>query len=438
MQTSNSTVFGSDATSAKPAGPVGGHEPALDGIRLFAFLAVFWFHAFVFPQVITLPLGKGGVTAFFVLSGFLIGGILLNARDTQGVSLGAKFRTFYARRSLRIFPVYYFVLAITTLLAAAGLHDLHYSFTDPWDWFYLINIADYLVKEWPNAQAHLWTLGVEEQFYLVAPLLILTLGNRKLSWICVLAWIGGAVLHYLAAAQPNPDQFAGVLPWMQLDPLTLGIAAAILQRQGRFLGVTPRAFGIAGIVCAILALPTNAFPWMVWVGGCDFHLGPAPTNKLIIFCQVVSQWFLSAAVAAVILAFWNGRGGWVRLFLGWKPIAYLGKISYGLYLYHLFVLVTCQNYVPWCQDHRLAGATVALAITIAISAISWHFIENPINELKRYFPYQKRETPAAPQGDVVQLKDDTKRNALLAVCLALLMIGITATVMPHLLQAIAQ
>jgi peptidoglycan/LPS O-acetylase OafA/YrhL len=391
------------ATNAKdgesvnvPAGPKGGHEPALDGIRLFAFLGVFWFHAadcIGDPYwFIMLPIGEGGVRAFFVLSGFLIGGILLNARDSHAVPIGQKFRTFYARRSLRIFPVYYLVLAVSTMLGAAGMHKLHYRWTDPWDWFYLINVADFMVKVWPGAQAHLWTLAVEEQFYLIAPLVILALSNRKLSWISVLLWIGCAVLRLYVLAL-HPIDFAEVLPWMEFDTLTLGIAAAIMQQQGRFLGISPRAFGIAGIVFGILAIPTNFF---MWGGGYTLGLGDSLTNTLMVVSQVLGQWFLGAAVAAMILSFWNGRGGWVRRFLGCRPIAYLGKISYGLYLYHFFVLDIFLYYTPALQQRPWLAASIAFVVTIVISMLSWHFIEHPINELKRYFPYPKRENPLEP------------------------------------------
>jgi peptidoglycan/LPS O-acetylase OafA/YrhL len=421
------------AGDQKPAGPAGGHEPALDGIRLFAFVAVFWFHAcgvvgannLIF---ITLPLGEGGVRAFFVLSGFLIGGILLNARDSHAVPVLEKLRTFYARRSLRIFPVYYFVLAISSLLGLAGLHQLHYSWTDPWDWFYLINVAIHFGRDWPGAQAHLWTLAVEEQFYLVAPLVILALSNRKISWICVFVWIGTTILRF----RTSSDQFYGPLPWMQCDSLTLGIAAAILQRDGRFLGISPRAFGIAGIVFGVLAIPTNYFPWFMMAGPWTFLFG----NKLAVAamgaCMGLGQWLLSAAVAAVILAFWNGRGGLARRIFGARPVAYLGKISYGLYLFHFFVLDIFVYYVPALSHRHWLAATIAFLVTFAISALSWHFIEYPINDLKRFFPYQKPESHGRRSDDNDRVMDTTAKNARRAMATAVLIIAATCAIVPVL------
>jgi peptidoglycan/LPS O-acetylase OafA/YrhL len=433
----------SEPAGAKSTAVVRGHEPALDGIRFFAFLAVFWFHVSVVIGVkdlfFMLPLAEGGVRAFFVLSGFLIGGILLDARDYHSASIFEKLRVFYARRSLRIFPVYYFVLAISSLLGAAGLHQLHWYWTDPWDWLYLTNVAVFLAKDFPGAQSHLWTLAVEEQFYLVAPLVILTLGNRKLSWLSVLAWIGCAVLRSFTSF----DQ--GGLPWTQFDTLSLGIAAAIMQRERRFLGISLRAFVMAGIVFAILAVPTNIF---MWGGGWIFHLGPRLTKELLGPSTVVGQWFLGSAVAALILAFWNGKGGLLRRFFGARPIAYLGKISYGLYLYHLFVMNICLQYVPFFHNRQWLGAATALILTVFISMLSWHFIEHPINELKRFFPYQKRETPKEPQAeiphsDLVTVVDSlpfregvgvgtdaTRKHAAFAVVVALALIGITVAVMP--------
>jgi peptidoglycan/LPS O-acetylase OafA/YrhL len=229
--------------AAKPSDA--GHNHALDGLRFFAFLLVFFFHALQYSPWGNWPVirfGFLGVPIFFVLSGFLIGGILLDLKDKQrpDFGLGAKLRTFYIRRSLRIFPVYYlFIGVLAVQLAMSGRADPVASDSFFWHLTYLTNFRSFFVGMDHIRQGHFWSLAVEEHFYLLAPLVVLLLRPRTLARL-----LGGVILAVAAAryaiyASDSARDF-WVLSPMQFDLLGLGIATAIIERKGRYLGIDAR------------------------------------------------------------------------------------------------------------------------------------------------------------------------------------------------------
>ncbi len=163
-----------------------GHNHALDGLRLLAFLLVFFFHALQYSPWGHWPIirfGYLGVPIFFVLSGFLIGGILLDLRDRErpDYGFGAKLKTFYIRRSLRIFPVYYMFIGVMVVLRLLSGQD------DPvardslfWHLTYLTNFRSFHVGMSNINSGHFWSLAVEEHFYLIAPLIVLLVRHKTL------------------------------------------------------------------------------------------------------------------------------------------------------------------------------------------------------------------------------------------------------------------
>lgn len=357
----------------------GGYSAPLDGLRFFAFLLVFLHHGFGAHYLEPVPLvrfGYYGVHVFFVLSGFLIGRILLDLRDRDDLSLTAKLGRFYARRALRIFPVYYAVILLLALVKGLGLAP-NRPMVLGWDAAYLTNVALYLER--PMMEIHLWSLSVEEHFYLVAPLALLLVGRRALPWLVLGLWL------VVAAARVGVE-LAGLRPvWMLspmlFDTLSVGIAAALVERDGHFLGVTRRRFVQVGGVAAaaVVAIVVR-----------DYVTHRAPSLAV----SASMQWLLAAASAALTLALWRSRPeSWLARFFGCKPFVYLGKISYGLYLFHLFVLnVAVRSF----SGQSLRAGAVALALTILLAAASWHFFERPLNELKRHFSYgSKARAPDA-------------------------------------------
>jgi len=182
------------------SGPDAGRVPALDGLRGIAILMVMLFHfVYLDPTRVLGPFGLiglylrygyTGVNLFFVLSGFLISGILLDAKSEPHY-----FRNFYARRILRIFPLYYGYLIVALVLGRAfsyyGSTTLRLEAqSQVWLWTYTSNLCEAFHQHYFDMFRHFWSLAVEEQFYLVWPVVILLAPRRRLTWIC----IGGVVV----------------------------------------------------------------------------------------------------------------------------------------------------------------------------------------------------------------------------------------------------
>ena len=219
-----------------------GHLPALDGLRGVAVLLVLGFHflhldgreELPFDRAVLAAAGAGwcGVDLFFVLSGFLITGILLDAKGSEGW-----LSTFWTRRALRIFPLHYAYLAALFLVApwllpAAGLAVP--ATTQAWFWTYSGNVLFALRGTFdgaPSFTAHLWSLAVEEQFYLVWPLVVALLTRRGVAWACLTAIAGAAALRFaLLSHGPELANAAYVLMPSRMDALAIGGLAATLAR----------------------------------------------------------------------------------------------------------------------------------------------------------------------------------------------------------------
>jgi len=352
----------------------GGHNRALDGLRFFAFLLVFFFHALQWSPWGNLPFirfGFLGVPIFFVLSGFLIGGILLDLKDKvrPGFGLFAKLKTFYIRRALRIFPVYYlFIGVLALLLALSGRSDPVASDSFFWHLAYLTNFRSFFAGMDHIRQGHFWSLAVEEHFYLLAPLVVLLASPRGLVRLLVLVVASVACARAWIYVVGSARDF-WVLSPMQFDLLGLGIATAVLERKGNFLGIDGRILrwlGIAGAVFFCLYVRR-------------FYLGRPGIG---IWYATFGPLALGVATAALVLVLWQ-RPTWpVARFFGFRPFAYFGQISYGLYLFH-------PNCLGWTTKHfgnfNLTNAFAGLAVTLAVAMVSWHAFEKPINNLKKRF-----------------------------------------------------
>ena len=338
------------------------HNLALDGLRFISFLAVYFYHCGMFPP------GSLGVTVFFVLSGFLIGRILVRQRDT-GEPLGKRLRRFYLRRSLRIFPVYYLVLgtlAFVGLRQHANYHGIYgASALYLTNWFMAANPYD------PASEAgHFWTLAIEEQFYLIVPFALLTVPMRRLEWGVATFWAGCALLvgtNWLCWQYAGLRFFSPV----QFCFLGLGIAAAICSVRGRFLSWDARSFDRASIVAGA-GLIVGCVPSIYGRFGehyCEFYAA-----------------LTAIAAAGLVLKLWEGGGGLVARVLTFRPLAFFGRVSYGAYIFHILVL----DHFP--SDHQHHRAISSLVITLALASLSWTLFEGPINRLK------DRWAPAAHPG----------------------------------------
>jgi peptidoglycan/LPS O-acetylase OafA/YrhL len=396
------SVPAAGAAVAAPARDAAGDRlPVLDGIRGIAILLVMLLHftppvegsgsaaARVLQKVA--HLGWAGVDLFFVLSGFLITRILLASRQSP-----TYFRTFYLRRVLRIFPLYYLVLAFFAFGAPAisffdraGLAELQRD--QAWLWLYgqnvLMSIRDSWVFDVPTIKlSHFWSLAVEEHFYLVWPAVVLLCRERQLLKVCA-GIIAGAfllriVLWYLAG--PIAPY---VLTLCRADSLAMGGLLALVHRHGAFapLRSTIRVAALASLVAAgaIVAVlhRFNRSDMIVTT------LGPT-----LLACMFA--WLIGRSVDA-------GTGTLGGRVLASGPLRMFGRYSYGLYVYHVILIPVLNAWLPraggpngfgqpYVQSFLAAyllRVLVFIAASLAVAAVSWHLIEAPILRLKRHARY---------------------------------------------------
>jgi peptidoglycan/LPS O-acetylase OafA/YrhL len=358
----------------------------LDGLRAMAVLAVLWTH--YLPEeywLFGVYWGGVGVRLFFVLSGFLITGILLKSRQhiIQGnqCSLFA-IRQFYIRRFLRIFPLYYVTLALAALIAIPQVRE-----TIVWHISYLSNIYFALQGRFHGSVGHLWSLAVEEQFYLLWPWIIFFLPYRWLLPTIIVA-IGIAPLFRFTSTIIGLNQVAiWVLTPSACDTLCLGALLAYLySHEDDFVISKKKVFQFFFLTGLFITL---ILPILPWLGAQNLIVSSlTDTGRGMLFTCLV-------AAAA------NGFGSFVGKILEAKPIAYLGKISYGIYLIHAFIPdIICRTFDYFNLSSYKSPLTIAFFSTVAtilVATITWQVLERPINDLKRFFQYTVK-VPQPPVG----------------------------------------
>lgn len=331
-----------------PAHAPPGREPQLDGLRCLAFLAVFALHAA--PE--RFPWGWGGVQVFFALSGFLITRLLVRGHSGH---LGADLGRYYYRRTLRIFPLYYAVLALVAL--TGRLPDAGWFAT------YTYNIRGYLNQGVDETIGHFWTLCVEEQFYLLYPLLLLLTPARFRFGLIVALLVAAKGFQAWAEGHANVRAARILLPFCGEDLLWGCLAGLIDLRRppGRR----------EGTACLALGLPLLVLGW-------NLHVGRLPLAVAV--QDLASTTLYGVGSALLVFGASRCRDRWLVGLLALTPVAYLGRISYGLYAFHMPVLRgwTRATFV----DLLLPSPWADLALTIALASLSWHWFEGPINRLK--------------------------------------------------------
>lgn len=316
--------------------------PQLDSLRAFAVGSVMLWHFHPGIPGRFIPLGMG-VQLFFVLSGFLITGILL-----RGAPNAEFIGRFYIRRALRLFPLYYVVIAIVAIFSQ--------EMRDAWS-FYALYGANFWVVEnqrWGVA-THFWSLAVEEQFYLIWPFVVLWTLRRRLVLMCVILIVAGPIFR-LGMALIARNDFAFVLLPGSADALSCGALLALLG--------PPRLTPPALVVASISAAGSVLF----------WRYGSASVISVALFSICLPLMYVIVGGAA---RGFSGAIGWLLM----RPtLRYLGKISYGLYVIHLFMAEVAQYlFYHISIDHPYAVATICAGATITLAAISWHFLESPIN-----------------------------------------------------------
>jgi len=354
-----------------------------DGLRFFLFMCVFTTHHF--PTRVEY-LGYA-LPVFFVMSGFLITQVLLSADDP---GLLARLRVFYLRRILRIFPAYYTFVA---LLLVFG------SLSFPWTYLlYLVNIKWFALSvtmepgalvhwfggHWRTEHAHLWSLSVEEQFYIVYPLLLYLTAPRWRTAMFALLLAGSIAARFWFMKHYPQSYYSALLP-VCAEYFIWGCAFAWWQDRERlgWLRPVPVFYLASAGVIALIAV--------------EFTFG------LDGYYQFRTSHFQTPVAALLGLAIWGlwnmPRGHWLVRFLSLPPFTYLGEMSYAMYLVHLVSWGLWPRLgidLPWSRTVDFYVGT--LALTVLMSMAMWHFIERPADRLKRFIPYTHPRRPPKPSA----------------------------------------
>lgn len=349
-----------NSASGKPQ-----HFIQLDGLRAFAAFAVLVQHSISIPGF---SIGAAGVRLFFVLSGFLITGILLRERDSRKAT-GPILQRFYVRRMLRIFPLFYLAILLAVVFQLPRIQEAL-----PWHLTYTTNflVAQAASDEHGYPLGHFWSLAVEEQFYMFWPAVILFTPARWLPSVFA-AVILSAPLTRLMLLRGGYDGWPiHAVTTSCFDGLGMGALLALafhlnLAQHSWWLN-SKAAGGLA--VVPIVALMTMYYALDV---GYTVYIVLEYLAQSLLF-----MWLVGRAA--------NGFTGTAGAILSNPLATYLGQISYGLYVYQGLVPAVLLVYgITFPPEGTVMALLVLVAVTVSTSMLSWHVFEKPINGLKRNF-----------------------------------------------------
>jgi peptidoglycan/LPS O-acetylase OafA/YrhL len=403
-----STIL-SDVLPVKPGDC--GRIRELDGLRGAAIAMVLFCHFFqlvlVFPpgsapsyvQAAT-RLSWSGVDLFFVLSGFLIGGILLDSRASTNY-----YSAFYKRRFFRIVPIYVVTLLLTGVLVSSGLRSANAPFKwwltmegAPW-YAYLAFVQNFWMVHAGsfgfNGLGMTWSLAVEEQFYLTVPLYIRALSRRWLACVLVIGICGAPLLRILLL-QFRSENWVGVYVTMlcRADALLLGVLAAVLLRNDRW-----RERIRSGSLTFYLLIPTFLF-------GLAFLTLQQGGLKSPLIKSVGYTW-IALFYVTILLFVLTRPDSLLSKALRMRWLCWLGTLAYGLYLFHtgiqflLFGLICGRGPIVNSIPTLLVTLT-AIALTFLLAMLSWRYFEQPLIRLghRTNFEFGTSETLEAPPSGV--------------------------------------
>lgn len=362
--------------------------PGLDGLRAIAFLSIFGFHTGY------VPFGWMGVQLFFVFSGYLITGVLL--RMKAKMPAGEYFLKFYSRRVLRIFPLYYFYLLLIFVLATwsisisykpkfmqAAINQI---------WYAILYVYDfYSAHQGFNSSRlldHLWSLSVEEQFYIVWPLLIFLVNEKSLKKLFLAGIIAGPIFRLAIFLIYQTDYVEFFRDPASLPIYTLPFSHVDAFVFGAYITRFPIPNARRQLVCLSLAVPLLGFLTEFAAKGyfepfltLGYKVVMPDAYQYLWAYSLLNYWF-------VVLIYCVVHEKLFLRFLDWAPLRYLGKISYGLYIYH-FPMIWLVGLI---REHGVSEESahpiifiVSFIGTVGIASLSYFILEKPFLKLKDRF-----------------------------------------------------
>lgn len=365
-----------------------GHIPALDGVRGLAIIMVLLVH-FIgdtqpgtsFEKVLTQVTSYGamGVDLFFVLSGFLITGILFDSRKKP-----AYFKNFYMRRVLRIFPLYYAVLlvALAGIPRVVDINELNDAVDhQAWLWTYSANIFVALKGSFESLPvfSHFWSLAVEEQFYMVWPLVVFFCSGPRLKQVAIIVAAGALVLRFSMILASVNDVAVYALTPGRLDALAMGALLSIVVRDDPRTHRLGRIANLTFVISATFIV--LSFILTRWV--------PSARPSL----HEIRQTAFAGCFCSILLYSISGPR-FVRQFFRSHTMTFFGKYSYGLYVFHFLFCYFLLRYRTEFVVARLVGshtlaifiqAAVGIGVAVIISLLSYNLFEKHFLKLKAKF-----------------------------------------------------
>ncbi len=383
------------------------YQPQLSGLRFCAVLFVVAYH---FSNSLTnlkyvYDLGSF-IVFFFVLSSYLITRILLGAKKKALANGFGRWKVavaFLTRRTLRIFPAYYLYLIILILLAFEGRDVRQHPGVY---FFYMSNVLLYITKTWGPFTVHLWTLAVEEQFYLIWPWILLLMPDKYLPRVFIAMILGGILFRIISVTRMT-DFNTEIFPMLVLLPACIDCFAA---------GALLAYYHNRGFI---------KNHWLKWI-----WIPVIPIWFYLIFFNHrrtfigLDRVFVSLFAVTIIDMANRGYKGITKKFLENGLVQYLSKISYGIYLYHLIVTVFFWKMLNAAQHYfsgydlsaigRLAespfgGFWIYILLAIGCATVSWYCLEQPIDRLRKLIFYVKPKSGTGEEKKPAALPEKVQR-----------------------------
>jgi len=345
----------------------GGYIPSFDGIRGIGVICVLAAHCFPFINIF--QIGWVAMDFFFVLSGFLITGILVDSLEKRNY-----LKNYLGRRVLRVFPLYYLFLVLMFLVIPnifPGILD-QYAYLESkqiWFWLYAQNWL-FSFEGFPHKlyMTHLWSMAVEEQFYLFWPILVWLLRGKKLLFFCLLAIPFSIFFRIYGYHWGMVFPFPYVNTLSRMDSLLIGALVFLMLRHYKSL-------------LEYLALPVFIYTFL-GLGLCIFVL------KATYFEKLVPAYTIVDLLAGSCLVFCLSTGpNWIQQFFSIKAFTYIGRYSYGTYIFHYPIyLVLFEKFgLQASFPIKVLIGLISIFISFGLALLSFRYFETPFLKLKKYF-----------------------------------------------------